>query len=1219
MPWPFSSRTEPAPAARDAPRWTRTLRRSAVFVGAVGAFAVLATLLLPLALGGRPLARLVLRLTPALCGRLDAESVTLGFGSLTRALVGGTLTVHIGGLSLRDERGEILLSGDLDARLRLEDRGRSVAIEDLVIARGRWLMEGRPRVGLGLVAALRSGAACGVDAAVPERTPAEKKRAPASLPPQHAKSPAAEHVLTVKAVHLRAMDVSFSFPDWALDLGNTSTEGRFVIAWGGPRGAQLSFEARQASADTSNLRVGGKDHAWFSRVPFDHVSLTRVAVDPGSPDLSLDVEAARTGNAILAGRAVFRDVFVHGRPAHPGLALDARWTGFAAAARALEARWRALVVAVMGTDDVRLHATANGPFSALAATLEVDTEALSLAVRLAADRTLATHWSFRDFPTQRRLPAALVPLLGGRATGSFVLEAKLAAHLAEMSASLRDVSLRLRRDRPGPFPPVFVLRSSATSQNAGETAGESAGEMSLVFDLGRASLAAGTLTLDRLATTWRGARADVSARLGFRTRDGTPSVAARLLIAHADLTRAWPGGPFAGVLDAEARMEGDASDARLVLSFPGRRTVWLAGHALTVPSRTRAWLKDGERLGLEGLALTGEGGTRLFLAGDVVSDRDVRARLTASHLPVAWVAPFLPQSPPDLRGWVDANLQVSGAFPLPSWSGTLVATQLGAFRTGWPDLRVAFDGKPERRRSAQLEMHFHGGLGEELAFAGTLGVAPGAGSPRLTASVDATLQGFALPVVACWPRTPWPHATVNLSGAAHVRLDRAGLHGEARLEELRAQGGPSPFHNESPLVLSVEPGRLALAPVRLVAPGLIVEAQGALTAPHEAARERPSPDDLLLDASVTSQIQVALLSTALRRLVPVSLKGDYVALRARGRGSVRAPALHGELSVADPVEARWSPPGKPPLRLRLTQGRLIVEGNGVAAPFSLVLEGGRIEHEAGQVSFSARGTWRPGPPGSFVEGTLEAEGAFETARLGAWLPPGVPALAGPAHLQLRLGLAGNRLRPSGRLTAELLTATSPDLRGPVQVRHLALSAEDGHWRLAPVEVTFAGGGPLRLAAEGDLDASLPRLSLRLEGRGVAAPTRLGPVDFSAADLDLQVRGPSASGRYRASGDVTLHGARVAATKPKTASSLTRSSETLDRWLARLDLDVHVKSPDTTAAAPGPDLSLAADCRVTGALLRPSSSGEVRGRGLYSRAIILLSDWLRGTHLRRCAP
>jgi len=1185
----------------------------------------MAALLVPMALGGRPLARLLLRMTPALCGRLDAESVRLGFGSLPRALLGGAVTVHVRGLSLRDERGVVLLSGDVDARLRLEDGARRVAIEDLQIAHGRWLMEGRPGMGLGLLAALRSSSSC----RSPEKAAGEK--APERKPPLTERSPRApsdsaakEHVLALHAVRLRSMDVSFSFSDWALDLANTSADGRFVIAWGGARGAQLSFDAQKVEANASNLRVGDKTRAWFSRVPFDHVSLARVAVDPSSPDLSLDVDAARTGGALLAGHAVFRDVFVHGRPAHPGLDLDARWTGFAAAARALEARWRALVVAVMGTDDVRLHATAKGPFSALAATLEADTEALSLAVRLGADRRLSTHWAFREYPTQTRLPAPLVPFLGGRATGSFVLEAKLAPRLAEMTADLREVSLRLRRDRPGPFPPLFVLRSREPlapeghgAADATEEEAEGEEQKALVFALGGASLAAGTLTLERLATTWRGARADVSARLGFRTRDGTPSLTARLLVRHADLTRAWPGGPLAGVIDAEARMEGDASDARLFLGFPGRRTVWLAGHALTLPPSTRAWLKGGERLGLEGLALTGEQGGRLSLAGDVVWDRDVRARLAASHVPLAWLAPFLPPAARDLSGWLEAKAQISGAIPRPSWSGTLTATRLGGLHTAWPDLRLAFDGKPEPRRPSHLATRIRGSLGEELAFEGALGVVAGAGPRELTANLDATLRRFLLPLVACWPGSPWPRATVSLSGAAHVRFDHTGPHGNGRFDEIRAQGGPWPFHNESPLLLEVEPNRLTLAPLRLAAPGLTLEAQGALVAPEDG-RGQATSSGLALDASVTGQIQVTLLSSAARRFIPVALHGDHLAFRVQGRGPLTSPAVRGELDVVGPVEASWPSSGRPRLRLVLSQGRLVVEGKGVDTPWSLRLEGARLEHDAGQLSFGGRGTWSPSRAVSAVEGILDAAGEVETARLGPWLPRGFPTLTGPANVQLRLDRAPDSQRLTGRLSAAHLTATAPDLRGPVQIRHLALSDDDGHWHLAPVEVTFAGGGPLRLSADVDMSTALPRVGLQLEGRGVAAPARLGPLDFSTADLDLQVRGPSANGRYRASGDVTLHGARVAAAKPKAVGG-PGSSSALDRWLPRLDLDVHVKSPDTTAAAPGPDLALAADCRVTGPLLRPTSSGEVHGRSLYARAVILLSDWLRGTHLRRCAP
>ena len=101
------------------------------------------------------------------------------------------------------------------------------------------------------------------------------------------------------------------------------------------------------------------------------------------------------------------------------------------------------------------------------------------------------------------------------------------------------------------------------------------------------------------------------------------------------------------------------------------------------------------------------------------------------------------------------------------------------------------------------------------------------------------------------------------------------------------------------------------------------------------------------------------------------------------------------------------------------------------------------------------------------------------------------------------------------------------------------------------------------------------------------------------------------------GTVTVPRAGV---KPKAAAKEglpTSGKSALGRLLRRVWLDVRVRIADLGIEAPGPDLRLQADCRIAGPLLKPKTSGSLRGRDLYSRAALFFADTFLGTHTDEC--
>ena len=242
-----------------------------------------------------------------------------------------------------------------------------------------------------------------------------------------------------------------------------------MLALGGD-GPPLQFEARDVIAAGGALRIGRRGEAWTARVPFEAVAITDVGVTPAAPsDLRMEVAGAETGRARLSGHAVFRNIFPPGpnrRPPGPaGLEVDARWANFGGALTGLDASWRPEGAWAKHLDG-DLRATINGPFNAMAGSLEVEgggTRVKAQVAHGAADLSLA----FAGVETGWMLDPALRPLLGGLLHGRFHATARLWPTFAGIEAAIPDADLRLDRRRAPSGPRHFELRIGKSAPGRG--------------------------------------------------------------------------------------------------------------------------------------------------------------------------------------------------------------------------------------------------------------------------------------------------------------------------------------------------------------------------------------------------------------------------------------------------------------------------------------------------------------------------------------------------------------------------------------------------------------------------------------------------------------------------------------------------------------------------------------------------------------------------------
>ena len=343
-------------------------------------------------------------------------------------------------------------------------------------------------------------------------------------------------------------------PPWELELARVNAAGMLALGGDGP---PLQFEARDVIAAGGALRIGRRGEAWTARVPFDAVAITDVGVTPAAPsDLRLEVAGAETGRARLSGHAAFRNIFPLGPhkppPGPPGLEVDARWANFGGALSGLDASWRPEGAWAKHLDG-DLRATINGPFNALAGSLQVEGGGTRLTARVAhgaADLSLA----FAGVETGWMLDPALRPLLGGLLHGHFHATARLWPTFAGIEAEIPDADLRLDRRRAPSGPRHFELRIGKSGRGEGAID-------TLYATVTSIRLADAILRLADLRVDWTGLTARVDARVAFaapargptKTGPATPKrarseVEARGTLAVAAVEDWIPGGAVTGPL-----------------------------------------------------------------------------------------------------------------------------------------------------------------------------------------------------------------------------------------------------------------------------------------------------------------------------------------------------------------------------------------------------------------------------------------------------------------------------------------------------------------------------------------------------------------------------------------------------------------------------------------------------------------------------------------------
>ena len=404
----------------------RRRRTGQISLAVLGGLLLLATVL-PLVVRG-PVARwAVARGTANLCGKFEISGGHLGWAAVWQLLLGRSTELALENVRITGPDGKVVLAAErLETRLEVHTGPVRVILSNVLMVRGGWRL------------ALPDNAVGSFDAflGVPDEGRA------GCLDP-HAKRTRKKGVgrvepagsIVIRNIEFEDVDVDLAFSVWELELARVNAAGTLALGGAGP---PLQFEARDVIAAGGALRIGRRGEAWTARVPFEAVAITDVGVTPAAPtDLRLDVAGADTGRAKLSGQAIFRNIFPPGpnrRPPGPaGLEVDARWTNFGGALTGLDASWRPEGAWAKHLDG-DLRATINGPFNAMAGTLQVEGGGTRLKAQVAhgaADLSLA----FAGVETGWMLDPALRPLLGGLLHGRFHATARLWPTFAGIEAA----------------------------------------------------------------------------------------------------------------------------------------------------------------------------------------------------------------------------------------------------------------------------------------------------------------------------------------------------------------------------------------------------------------------------------------------------------------------------------------------------------------------------------------------------------------------------------------------------------------------------------------------------------------------------------------------------------------------------------------------------------------------------------------------------------------
>jgi hypothetical protein len=1158
----------------------RRRRIGRITVAVLGALLLLASFLPVLVRG--PVARwVVARATADLCGKFEIAGGHLGWAAVWQLLLGRSTELAVQNVRITGADGKVVFSAErLEATLEVHAQPVRLILSNVLMARGGWRLA-LPDNAIGsfdafLVVPDQGRAGCLDPHAKRTRKKAAGRGGPAGS-------------VVIRNIELEDVDVDLAFPVWELELARVNAAGMLALGGDGP---PLRFEARDVIAAGGALRIGRPGEAWTARVPFDAVAITDVGVTPAAPsDLRLEVAGADTGRAKLSGRAAFRNIFPSGPnrppPGPAGLDVDARWANFGGALTGLDASWRPEGAWAKHLDG-DLRATINGPFNAMAGSLQVEGGGTLVKARVAhgaADLSLA----FAGVETGWMLDPALRPLLGGLLHGRFHATARLWPTFAGIEASIPDADLRLDRRRAPSGPRRFQLRigKSGRSEGAIDT---------LYATVTSIRLADAILRLADLRVDWKGLSARVDARVAFAApahgptkvgpaapRRARSEVDARGTLAVAALEDWIPGGAVTGPLSLSATAHGTVERVELGLAFRPPTAIGVLGQRFLLPRKLAALLASDTGLSVPRFQLRRVGGGRIDVGGRIgEGGKDgkggsIAASLTVADYPVGEV-PGLDLHGGKLTGALHADLALGGALERPTLKGQVGVTAL------------TFDKRPVGDLVTSLRLGADGGEADATIDPGVTVHARVRRRPSL--AIDATV-GLRDRALGPWLPPPVSGAALFASGEAKVGYRAGALSGEGL--------------------------------VKLAGPGLTdVAIDGQLHGLDGRAR---------LQGEIDIARWPQLWSRAFKSAAG-ALDFDLTVVPAVTTLSLTSPhpRLFGNVRIGQALllrTARWPAP------ITVAGGRLGLDGEALTVDGFTVVTPGLRGSVAGRATLDTGDLER-----TRLALALKAE--VDAAHFPVRLPAGV-SVSGRATIDAQIGgtlgaTPGPRVDGNAQLdglTVQLSPST-PAARASGRVE-----AHGDTLRTEALRVDIAGVGSIVIGVPGTpASAELASLS----------PFRLGTVDVPFAGRDLKIGQPTSAlyipdldtdlrlsgdgrGELKIAGVVAVAGgsydsSRGKKKKPPSSSASSSASSAKPRasgpWYQALpphltlDLELRGANKGLSVAVPVlPDVTVDFRCHLLATARGAKWSGRLRGDGVYARTALALADWFSDHDLRGC--
>ena len=878
----------------------------------------------------------------------------------------------------------------------------------------------------------------------------------------------------------------------------------------------------------------------------------------------------------------FRPSRISRPPGPAGLEVDARWANFGGALSGLDANWRPEGAWAKHLDG-DLRATINGPFSALAGSLQVEGGGTRLTARVAhsaADLSLA----FAGVETGWMLDPALRPLLGGLLHGHFHATARLWPTFAGIEAEIPDADLRLDRRRAPSGPRHFELRIGSGKTGRGEGAIDT-----LYATVTSIRLADAILRLADLRVDWTGLTARVDARVAFaapargptRTGPAAPrrarsEVDVRGTLAVAEVQDWIPGGAVTGPLHLSATAHGTVERVELGLAFPPPSTVGVLGQRFLLPRKVDALLESDAGLSVPRIQLRRVGGGTIDVGGRIGEGGKIAASLSVADYPVGEV-PGLDRGglAGKLTGALHADLALGGALERPTLQGKLGVTAL------------AFDRRPVGDVTTSLRLGADGGEADATIDPGVTVHARVRRRPSLGIDATVALRERAL---GPWLPPPVSGAALFASGDAKVGYHAGALSGDGTVQ-LTGPGLTGVALDGQVHGLDARAhlkGELDVARWPQLWSRVFKSATGALdfdltVFPAVTPKSLTSAHPRL---SGNVRIGQALVLRTARWPAPFTVDGggrlelDGEALSLDGF-TITTPGLRGNVGGHATLDRD---------DLERTRLALALQAELDAAHFPVHLPAGVSVSGRATIDAQIGGTVGAAP-GPRIDGNAQLDG------LTVQLSPTTPAARATGVVEAH----GDTLRTEG-LRVEIGTVGSVAVGVPGKPATAEL-ASLSPFRLGAVDVPFAGrdlkiGQPTSSLYIPDLDTDL-----RLTGDGRRELTVSGVVAVAGGSYD------------------SSRGGSKKKAPPSTSSAKPRVSgpwyQALPPHLT-LDLELRGSNKAITVAVPVlPDVTVDFQCHLLATSRGAKWTGRLRGDGAYARTALAFADWFSDNDLRRC--